>query len=66
MLAALNSFLRFIGRCDLCVKQFNIQKEIYCSEEKELTKAEYEKLINTAESNKNNRHDFCNKKRQTA
>ena len=41
MLAALNAFLRFMNWHDLCVKQFKVQKEAYCSEDKELTKAEY-------------------------
>lgn len=55
MLAALNSFLRFMGWYDLCVKQFRVQKEVYCSEEKELTKAEYTALVRTAEQKKNER-----------
>lgn len=49
MLAALNTYLRFMGWHDLCVKQFKVQKEAYCSEEKELTKAEYKALVRTAE-----------------
>ena len=55
MLAALNAFLRFVDRHDLCVKQFKVQKEAYCSEEKELTKAEYTALVRTAEQKKNER-----------
>ena len=55
MLAALNAFLRFVGWNDLCVKQFKVQKEAYCSEEKELTKAEYTALVRTAEQKKNER-----------
>ena len=55
MLAALNSFLRFMGWHDLCVKQFKVQKEAYCSEDKELTKAEYTALVCTAEQKKNER-----------
>ena len=55
MLAALNSFFRFVGWHDLCVKQFKVQKEAYCSEEKELTKAEYTALVRTAEQKKNER-----------
>ncbi len=52
MLASLNSYLSFIGRADLKVKQFKIQKKTYRSEEKELTKAEYKRLIKTAKENK--------------
>ncbi len=55
MLAALNSLLRFMGWHDLCVKQFKVQKEAYCSEEKELTKAEYASLVRAAEQKKNER-----------
>ena len=55
MLAALNSFFRFLGWHDLCVKQFKLQKEAYCSEDKELTKAEYAALVRTAEEKKNER-----------
>lgn len=55
MLAALNSFLRFMGWYELCVKQFKIQKDAYCSEEKELTKAEYAALVKAAEQKKNER-----------
>jgi len=55
MIAALNSFLRFVGWSDLCVKQFKIQKNAYCSEEKELTKAEYNALVRTAQAKKNER-----------
>ena len=55
MLAALNAFLRFVGWHDLCVKQFKIQKEAYCSEKKEITKAEYVSLVRVAEQKKNER-----------
>lgn len=55
MLAALNTFLRFVGWHDLVVKQFKVQKEAYCSEEKELTKAEYAALVRAAEQKNNER-----------
>ena len=55
MIAALNAFFRFVGWHDLCVKQFKLQKEAYCSEDKELTKAEYAALVRTAEEKKNER-----------
>ena len=45
MIAALNCFLRFCGWHDLCVKQFKMQREVYRSEEKELTRAEYFRLL---------------------
>ena len=55
MLAALNSFLRFMGWSDLCVKQFKIQSAVFCPEEKELSRSEYFKLINEAEASGNER-----------
>lgn len=48
MIAALNAFLRFAGWGDCCVKQFKIQHKAYCSEEKELTRKEYERLVRAA------------------
>lgn len=55
MIAALNSFLRFLGWNDLCLKQFKIQKNAYCSEKKELTQAEYRALVRAAHDKKNER-----------
>ena len=54
MIAALNCFLRFCGWHNLCVKQFKIQRTVYCSEEKELTRDEYIRLLEAA-SKKNNK-----------
>lgn len=58
MLAALNSFFRFCHWFDLCVKQFKVQRQIYCSEEKELTRAEYVRLLEAARAKKNKRLDL--------
>ena len=55
MIAAVNAFLRFTGWVDCCVKQFKVQKKVFCSEEKELTKAEYIRLVNTAKQKGNER-----------
>ncbi len=55
MIAALNSFLRFCGWHDLCVKQFKVQREAYCSEEKELTRGEYLRLLDAANAKHNER-----------
>ena len=49
MIAALNSFLKFAGWADCCVKQFKIQKKTYCPEDKELSKQEYLALVKAAE-----------------
>lgn len=55
MIAAVNAFLRFMGWMDCCIKQFKVQKKAFCSEEKELTKAEYIRLVNTAKAEGNER-----------
>ena len=55
MIAALNSFLRFCGWHDLCIKQFRVQRQAYCSEEKELTRAEYIRLLEAANKKHNER-----------
>ena len=55
MLAAINAFFRYLGYCELCVKQYKIQKSAFCPEEKELTKAEYIRLIEAAKRNGNER-----------
>lgn len=48
MLASLNSLFTFLGWSDCKVKSMKLQRQIYCPEEKELTKAEYLRLVNTA------------------
>lgn len=48
MLVALNSFLKFAGVSDSCVKLVRVQRQIFCREEKELTKAEYQRLVKAA------------------
>ncbi len=55
MIAAVNAFLKFMGRADCCIKQFKVQKKAFCSEDKELTKAEYLRLVNTAKQKGNER-----------
>ena len=55
MIAAVNAFLRFMGWTDCCIKQFKVQKKAFCSEEKELTKAEYIRLVSTAKQKGNER-----------
>lgn len=48
MLAALNSFLRFLGLPDRCVRHFKVQRNAYCARERELQKSEYLKLVSAA------------------
>lgn len=49
MLASLNSLLDFLGWSDCKVKSIKQQKQIYCAEEKELSRAEYMRLLEAAE-----------------
>ena len=55
MLASLNSLFAFLGWTDCRVKSIKLQRQIYCPEEKELTKAEYLRLVNTARQTGNER-----------
>lgn len=55
MLASINGLLSFLGWADLKVKSIKLQRQIYCPEEKELTKAEYMRLVNTAKQKGNER-----------
>ena len=54
-LASLNSFFNFYEWYDLKVKNLKIQRQIFASTEKELTKAEYNRLLQTARQRKNER-----------
>ena len=55
MLASLNSLFSFLGWTDFKVKSIKLQRQIFCPEEKELTKAEYMRLVNTAKQKGNER-----------
>lgn len=55
MLAALNSLFTFLNWEDFKVKSIKLQQQVYCSEEKELTKAEYVRLVETAKRKGNER-----------
>ena len=55
MLASINSLLAFLGWHDLRVKSLKLQQQVFCPEEKELTKAEYARLCKTAERKHNER-----------
>jgi integrase/recombinase XerD len=55
MLASLNSLFVFLGWEDCKVKSIKFQRQIYCPEEKELTKAEYMRLVKTAKQKGNER-----------
>ena len=54
-LSSLNSFFNFMEWYDLRVKNLKIQKQIFASIDKELTKAEYDRLLQAAKQKKNER-----------
>ena len=55
MIASLNSFFAFVG-CEIFkIKTIKEQRQIFCSEDKELTREEYNRLLTTAESKGNKR-----------
>lgn len=55
MLASLNGLLEYCEWSDLKVKPLKIQRNLFCREEKELTKAEYLRLVQAANNKKNER-----------
>lgn len=55
MLASLNSLFSFLGRHDCKVRTIKLQKQIFCPEEKELSRGEYERLCSAARSKHNER-----------
>lgn len=55
ILSSLNSFFEFNEWHILKVKMLKIQKKIFAEKSKELTKAEYERLLDAAKSKKNER-----------
>lgn len=48
MIAAVNYYLRMIGRSDCAVKAFKVQKAAFRLQEREMTKEEYYRLLDTA------------------
>ena len=55
MLASINSLFAFLGWHDLKVKSLKLQQQVFCPEDKELTKAEYTRLCRSAERKHNER-----------
>lgn len=55
MLASINSLFVFLNWFDLRVKTLKMQQQVFCSEEKELTRAEYKRLCQVAKQKKNQR-----------
>lgn len=50
-LASLRSFFRFLGWTNLTVKNVKLQQQVFSTEEQELTKAEYLRLLRAASGN---------------
>lgn len=55
MLSSINAFFTYNEWCDCRVKSLKIQKQVFASRDKELTKEEYGKLLDAARSKKNER-----------
>lgn len=55
IIASINKFFEFIGKYECRLKIIKLQRQIYCPEEKELTRAEYERLVRTAKQKGNER-----------
>lgn len=55
ILSSLNSFFNFMEWYDLRVKNLKISKQIFVSADKELTKAEYQRLLQAAKQKNNER-----------
>jgi len=51
MLASVNSLLDYLGLPDCKVKNIRMQHQTYCAEDKELTKAEYLRLLEASRKN---------------
>ena len=54
-ITSLNALFLFLGAAHLKLKSLKLQQQVYCPEEKELTKAEYARLIRTAKQKGNER-----------
>lgn len=55
MLSSINSFFTYLEWYELRVKTIKVQKQIFASNEKELTKNEYERLLSAAKAKSNQR-----------
>ena len=53
MLSSINSFFGYMEWYDCKVKTFKIQKQIFANKDKELSKAEYERLLMAAKKRQN-------------
>lgn len=63
-ISAVNNFLEFLGLTELKIRTFKVQRQVFSQFEKELTKVEYERLLQAAKNEKNWRlyhimHTIC-------
>ena len=54
-LSSLGAFFAFCGHAELCVKRIKQQKSVFAAKERELTRAEYERLLSAAQDKGNRR-----------
>lgn len=52
MLSSVNALFEYLNRNDLKVKTIKMQRSVYCPEDKELTRAEYQRLCSAAKIKK--------------
>ncbi len=55
IIASLNALFGFMGLYDCRLKSLKLQRQVFCPEDKELTKAEYARLISAAKQKGNER-----------
>ncbi len=55
VISSLNCYFTFIGKEDCKVKTVKVQRQVYCPEERELTKEEYKRLVRVAGEKRNQR-----------
>ena len=55
MLSSVNALFEYLDRNDLKIKTIKMQRSVYCPEDKELTRVEYQRLCSAAKMKKNNR-----------
>ena len=55
ILAALNGYLKYIGRKECCVRLLRIQRQMFQDESRELTRQDYHRLVSQAEVEGNQR-----------
>ncbi len=54
-LAAINSYLEFVGLSEFKVRYLKVQRRVFIDEERDLSEAEYKRLLAVAKDKKNNR-----------